>query len=98
VLSNGYLGTFNPNVSGDFQFIYTVNNDPNCFDSIAIISVNIFDNPNIDIVADVESCGDFVLPIISGTNLSGQVAYFTGPLGTGVSYQPGDAISSSQIL
>lgn len=97
-LSNGYLGTFNPNASGDFQFIYTVNNDPNCFDSVAVISVAVFDVPNIDAVADVESCGDFVLPVISGTNLSGQVAYFTGPLGTGTSYQPGNVISSSQFL
>ena len=35
----------------------------------------------------------YVLPNILGTNLSGNEAYFTGPNGTGTSYNPGDIIN-----
>jgi gliding motility-associated-like protein len=44
------------------------------------------------------SCGPFTLPTITGTNLTGNEAYYTGTMGTGTSYNAGDQISSSQTI
>ncbi|MEO1625033.1 MAG: hypothetical protein AAFV25_07735, partial [Bacteroidota bacterium] len=39
----------------------------------------------------VEICGEYVFPPVMGTNLSNP-AYFTGPMGTGIRYQPGQRL------
>ncbi len=38
-------------------------------------------------------CDSFTLPVISGTNLTGNEAYYTGTGGTGVSYNAGDVLN-----
>ena len=53
---------------------------------------------NLDPVPDLQACMNFTLPPITGTNLSGQEAYYTGPNGTGIEYQVGDIISASGDL
>lgn len=54
--------------------------------------------PTLNPIQDVTTCSFYILPIISGTNLSGNQCYYTGPNGTGTSYLPGAAIIASQTL
>lgn len=39
-------------------------------------------------------CGTYTLPPITGTNLSGNQAYYSGPNGTGTMYPPGSQVGS----
>ena len=50
--------------------------------------------PNIDPIPNVTICGDYTLPPITGTNLTGNEAYYTGANGTGTQYNAGDVIST----
>ncbi|WP_372948389.1 hypothetical protein [Mariniphaga sp.] len=54
--------------------------------------------PQITNPGDINSCGSLTLPAISGSNLSGNAAYFTGPGGTGSLLNPGDEITISITL
>ncbi|MBK8969016.1 MAG: beta-propeller fold lactonase family protein [Lewinellaceae bacterium] len=54
--------------------------------------------PNVDPIPNVSVCGSYTLPAITGTNLSGNAAYFTGPNGTGTQYNPGDMITTTTTL
>ncbi len=54
--------------------------------------------PNISPIANVAICGTYTLPPITGTNLTPNAAYYTGPNGTGTQYNPGDEISSNTTL
>ena len=51
--------------------------------------------PDIDPLPNQTICGSsFTLPAITGTNLTGNEAYYTGPGGTGTSFQPGQVINT----
>ena len=52
----------------------------------------------IDDLIDVDEYGSFILPLISGTNLSGNEAYYTGSLGTGTKFNAGHIISYSDFI
>ncbi|MCB0533324.1 MAG: beta-propeller fold lactonase family protein [Saprospiraceae bacterium] len=54
--------------------------------------------PNLNPIPNVSQCGSYTLPAITGTNLSGNAAYFTGPNGTGTQYNPGDIITTTTTL
>ncbi|MBX2890242.1 MAG: SBBP repeat-containing protein [Saprospiraceae bacterium] len=54
--------------------------------------------PNINPLADITVCNSYTLPPITGSNLTPNAAYFTGPNGTGTQYNPGAVITSSLTL
>ena len=54
--------------------------------------------PDINPIANIGACTSFTLPAITGTNLSGNEAYYSGPGGTGTQYNPGDVISTSMTM
>lgn len=54
--------------------------------------------PQITNPGDLNACGSLILPAISGSNLSGNEAYFTGTGGTGNLLNPGDEITTSTTL
>lgn len=54
--------------------------------------------PQIDSLPDTTACGSMQLPLITGRNLSPNVAYFTGANGTGTRFAPGQSINSSTNL
>ncbi len=70
---------------------------PGCSDQESF-SVTITPAPNISPVSSVSACNNYTLPNISGTNLTGNQAYFTGSNGTGTRYNPGQTITSSLSL
>ncbi|WP_158640515.1 DUF7507 domain-containing protein [Anseongella ginsenosidimutans] len=59
------------------------------------VSLVIEAGPDINPLADQVACGAYELPPITGTALSGNEAYFTGPGGTGTRYEPGDLITAA---
>jgi hypothetical protein len=52
-----------------------------------------FNNPG-----NQSACNSYTLPAITGTNLSGNEAYFTGPNGAGTQYLPGNSITNTATL
>jgi gliding motility-associated-like protein len=54
--------------------------------------------PNIAPLAPAVACDQYTLPTITGTNLTGNEAYYTGTNGTGTSYNAGDVITASTTI
>lgn len=52
------------------------------------------DPPTFTNPGNQTTCGIFTLPVITGTDLSGNEAYYTEPGGNGVAFLPGDAVGS----
>ena len=52
------------------------------------------DPPTFNNPGNQTACGIFTLPVITGTDLSGNEAYYTEPGGSGIAYLPGDAVGS----
>lgn len=98
-LTNGSLGTFDAAINLSGNYTYTIDSPfASCADSNVQVQVQLFQTPNIDPVSPVQACGSYVLPAITGTNLSSSVAYFTQPNGLGTSPAIGSSITSSQTL
>ena len=62
------------------------------------LSITITPAPDVNPIADASNCASYTLPAITGTNLTGGQAYFTGPNGTGTSFAPGQNITTSTSL
>ncbi|MBK9335084.1 MAG: HYR domain-containing protein [Lewinellaceae bacterium] len=62
------------------------------------ITFTVFQTPIVDDIADQAACDSFELPVITGTNLTGNEAYYTGPGGTGTPYNAGDTITATTTL
>ncbi|MGS2737705.1 DUF6923 family protein, partial [Sinomicrobium sp. M5D2P17] len=56
------------------------------------VTLNILPAPLLDEIEDVEECVSYELPEITGSNLTGNEAYYTEPNGGGTQYLPGDII------
>ncbi|MBK7700832.1 MAG: hypothetical protein IPJ39_19960 [Saprospiraceae bacterium] len=100
VVSNTVL--LNVPVTGSTTFellsIQPVVGCPN-FDAYGdLVTINIVLAPDVDPVSIPASCQPITLPTITGSNLSGNQVYSTGPGGTGTTYNPGDMIFTSQTL
>ncbi len=50
--------------------------------------------PSIDVIPPVTVCDSFILATITGANLTGSEAYFSGPGGTGTQFNSGDVVYS----
>lgn len=97
-LSNGFQGTFTPNSNTNGLYQYTVAGILNCPDSIANLNVQLISNPSIDPLGPINACNFYILPAITGTNLSNNAAHFTAPNGGGTSFLAGAVINASQTL
>lgn len=60
--------------------------------------VNVTPGPEISSISDTTLCTYFILPQITGINLTGSAAYFSGQNGSGTKYNSGDTIKQSQVL
>jgi len=77
------------------MFIY--DGAPGCEDEEGFM-VDVFPVPMFDSIPDQEACGFYTLPTISGTNLSGNEAYYTESGGNGDQLVAGDAITGTDTL
>ena len=87
-----------PNTStGTFTFQHLVLGTGACPNDTAFVSI-VINDPSINAYSNQTVCESYTLPNITGTNLSGNQAYYTGINGTGTSFNPGANITSSQTL
>ena len=98
VLSGGFLGTFDPSTNLSGTYTYTISGAGACPDSVATVDVVVDVAPQLDPILDVNTCNGYQLPVITGSNLTGNEAYYDGPSGTGTQYLPGQVITSPVTL
>ncbi|WP_421796249.1 gliding motility-associated C-terminal domain-containing protein [Haliscomenobacter sp.] len=79
------------------QTLFVYSGTATCFDQDTFL-ISIVDRPSLDSIADVQICGAYTLPPISGTNLSGNQAYYTAPNGGGTKYTAGQTVSGDLRL
>lgn len=97
-LTGGNGVTFNENdviTETTTLFIYDISNGCNAEESV-IININM--TPSLAPINDITSCGDYTLPAIVGTNLTGNQRYYDAPGGTGNAFNAGDVITSNTTL
>jgi gliding motility-associated-like protein len=75
----------------------TVTDAVNCAKDVNF-TVNTTLNPIVDDLIDVIACDNYTLPTITGTNITTNAAYFTGPGGTGTKLTAGTIISNDMML
>lgn len=97
-LQNGYQGTFTPGTNAAGNYTYTIDGAAGCADSVAIVNVQLTQTPSLTPVSPVSACGSYTLPAITGTNLSGNEKYYTGPGATGTVLAVGSAVTTSQTI
>lgn len=94
----GQDGTGTSFLAGDeittSQTLYAYDNNGQCDAEQAII-IMINDMPTIMDIMNQNACDAFVLPDISGSNLSGFEAYYSEPNGGGTSYAEGASLTES---
>ncbi|MCB0653060.1 MAG: hypothetical protein KDC85_17425, partial [Saprospiraceae bacterium] len=94
------------NSGADGDYILPCTPGPLCPDGVeygnngcVVPPVTVPCTPNvITDLPNTTQCDAYVLPAITGSNLSGNEAYYTGPGGTGTQYNAGATISSSITL
>jgi CHU_C Type IX secretion signal domain len=79
--------------AGTTLFIYA-NGGAGCTDETTI-NITIDPAPNVNDIPNVTQCGGYTLPAITGINLTGAQAYYSGTNGTGTSYSEGATITGS---
>ena len=63
-----------------------------------VSNISITPAPDVFPIADVNECGQYILPAINGLNFTGLSAYYSSPGGTGVQFLEGEAITNSVQL
>ena len=111
-ISGGWMettasGQFNPGTgvfttaglaTGVYTFTYNAPAVGTCPGDQAVFTITVIAEPNVNDLADQTHCDSYTLPAISGSNLTGTQAYYTGPNGTGTQYNAGDVITSTTTL
>jgi gliding motility-associated-like protein len=70
---------------------------PNCTDENSF-TITIQSGPSLNNPGPQVACDIYTLPSITGTNLSGSQAYYTGPNGTGATLGVGTIVTSDQSV
>ncbi|GJM31555.1 MAG: hypothetical protein DHS20C18_05560 [Saprospiraceae bacterium] len=68
------------------------------FNPPGVETATITSGPIVNDIPDVTQCGPYTLPAITGTNLSGSQAFYSGSGGTGTQFLTGQVISGTTTL
>ncbi|MGM0550976.1 MAG: hypothetical protein ACQESW_07855 [Bacteroidota bacterium] len=80
-------------------YVVTVRNDAYCVQQDSVqVEVNSCISPSLNNPGDQSACDTYTLPAITGTNLSGNEAYYTATNGGGTKYAAGNVVTSSTTL
>ncbi len=79
------------------QTLFAYYNSGGCSDQ-ETFTVTFQTSPSIDSIRDTTICGIYTLPMITGSNLTANAAYYTKTRGGGTRYLPGQSIDTTQIL
>lgn len=83
---------------GNFRIDYEIGDGISCPKDICQINIQVQNGISISKPADITVCDQFVLPTISGKNISNNAAYYTNSHGLGIKYKAGDSIYRSTSL
>jgi gliding motility-associated-like protein len=97
VINNGSITTQGLS-AGTYNLRYVVGDGMTCPKDSAILTIELLSVPKLEVINNVSSCGEFLLPSILGQGLGNITAYFTGSMGTGTMYMSGDTIQQSTTL
>ncbi len=75
--------------------VYATVSNGSCSSSTVPVGIIISQRPVINPPSNVSACQSYTLPPITGANLTGSQAYYTGPNGTGTQFMPGQVIAST---
>lgn len=78
---------------GSITFYAETDNGTCTSEGRTAVTLTIVPLPVINPIADMNACSDITLPAITGSNLSGNEAYYTAPNGGGTAYNVGDLFS-----
>ncbi len=78
--------------------VYVNVSNGTCTSSTVPVNVVITQPPILNNPGNQTACQSYTLPPITGSNLPGNQAYFTGPNGTGAQFLPGQTITSTTTL
>ncbi len=84
--------------AASYTFEYIISGNIACPADTAEITVTTISTPIITALGNQAHCGQYTLPAIVGSNLTGNAAYYTGINGTGTQYNPGDVITATVTL
>ncbi len=93
-----------PNINNIFLAIpppttvYATVSNGSCSSATVPVGIIISQPPVINPPSNVSACQSYTLPPITGANLTGNEAYYTGPNGTGTQFMPGQVIASTITL
>ncbi|MGB3591703.1 MAG: T9SS type B sorting domain-containing protein [Nonlabens sp.] len=73
-------------------YVYATSGTTSDCDAQESFELNLSTGPQIDPINDVSDCDFFTFPVLQGSNLSGNEAYFTEPEGGGSQYGDGQQI------
>ncbi len=69
-----------------------------CLGNEPFFSITINAIPEFNLIDDVDTCGIYILPDLTGTTLTGDQSYFTEANGMGLELNPGDTIFVSDTI
>ncbi|MGF7140908.1 glycine-rich domain-containing protein [Roseimarinus sediminis] len=95
---NNCSEVYTPTTAGTFLYRYYYYKNQNNNGTSNEVTVTVNSLPVINSPGNQTSCGPYTLPAITGTNLSGNEAYYTGSNGSGTQYNAGDVISNNASL
>ena len=75
--------------------VYAVVTEGNCRSEEVPVNLTVLNTPQIDPFDIVTECGFYILPEITGNNLTGSEIYYDDSGGSGFPYNPGDTIFES---
>ncbi len=85
-------------VSGNTTIFAVVNAGAGCVSDPISIDIEFQQGPQIEDPGPIESCGEYILPEIDGTNLTGSVGYWTGPNQGGAPLTVGTIITTDIVV
>lgn len=82
-------------ISNTTLYIY----DPaaSCSSNEPSFQITINNQPTIDVI-DIDTCGTYELPIITGTFLPGNESYYSEPNGMGIEFMVGDTVFTTDTI
>ncbi|MEM9918979.1 MAG: gliding motility-associated C-terminal domain-containing protein, partial [Bacteroidota bacterium] len=84
--------------AGDYRFTYTVGDGQVCPEDNAVVTIRLQAPPVLVDPGDLSACDSLELPIIVGSNLSADAAYFDQPNGQGTRFSAGSFIYNDIML
>jgi len=94
VLGNNPTFNVSPSTATTYVVVITDDGLPTGDNSgNAVQTIDIIGSPQLDVIPSTTECMNYLLPPISGSNLSGTAVYYDGPNRTGTMYAPGTILN-----